>query len=69
MKYLKFANIEYSQKKPLFNLLEEIEVNEHLVFKKEDDNGPFVLVGGKIDALIIHATGHKKSDSEKFNTN
>jgi hypothetical protein len=34
------------------------------VFKKEDEKEPFVLMGGKIDALIIHATGHNDGESQ-----
>lgn len=41
--------------KPL-NLMEELDVQEYLIFKKDGDDGPMVLIGGRSDALIIHAT-------------
>lgn len=36
------------------------------MFKKEDEKEPFVLVGGKIDALIIHATTGGQNDGENL---
>ncbi|XP_063707501.1 guanine nucleotide-releasing factor 2 isoform X2 [Culicoides brevitarsis] len=42
------------------NLLEKLEVNEYLVFKKESEDGPEVK-GGNMDALIIHATKVQKN--------
>lgn len=41
------------------NLMEELEVNDYLVFKRDGD-GPLTLVGGRAEALIIHATRAQK---------
>lgn len=47
---------------PTVNLLEDININAYLVFKKEGEDGPEVK-GGTLDALIIHATKvQKKTD-------
>lgn len=49
---------------PSLNLLEELDVSDYLVFKKETEDGPDVK-GGNMDALIIHATKIQKiSDGE-----
>ncbi|XP_053664387.1 guanine nucleotide-releasing factor 2 [Anopheles marshallii] len=51
------------QQHPL-NLMEELDVSNYLVFKKENEDGPDVK-GGQPDALIIHATRvQKKSDDD-----
>lgn len=42
------------------NLMEEINVQDYLVFKKDGDDGPFTLIGGRSEALIIHATKVQK---------
>ncbi|XP_062700340.1 guanine nucleotide-releasing factor 2 isoform X7 [Aedes albopictus] len=41
------------------NLMEELDVSNYLVFKKENEDGPDVK-GGHPDALIIHATKVQK---------
>jgi len=41
------------------DLIEEVEVGDHLIFKKEDEDGPDIK-GGQADALIVHATKVKK---------
>ncbi|XP_055526373.1 guanine nucleotide-releasing factor 2 isoform X3 [Wyeomyia smithii] len=41
------------------NLMEELDVSNYLVFKKENEDGPDVK-GGHPDALIIHATRVQK---------
>ncbi|KAG5675645.1 hypothetical protein PVAND_005533 [Polypedilum vanderplanki] len=46
------------------NLMEEIDINEYLIFKKEDEEGPDIK-GGHVDALIVHATKNQKI-SEAF---
>ena len=43
------------------NLMEELDVHDYLVFKKDGDNGPMILIGGLADALIIHATKVQKA--------
>jgi Rap guanine nucleotide exchange factor 1 len=49
---------------PQLNLIEEMDVNDYLVFKKENENeGP--IEGGHVDALIVHATKVQKI-SEAF---
>uniref|UniRef100_A0A182PL47 CRK SH3-binding GNRP n=1 Tax=Anopheles epiroticus TaxID=199890 RepID=A0A182PL47_9DIPT len=47
------------QQQPL-NLMEELDVSNYLVFKKENEDGPDVK-GGHPDALIIHATRVQKN--------
>ncbi|XP_052899790.1 guanine nucleotide-releasing factor 2-like isoform X1 [Anopheles moucheti] len=47
------------QQHPL-NLMEELDVSNYLVFKKENEDGPDVK-GGQPDALIIHATRVQKN--------
>uniref|UniRef100_A0A182QIF9 CRK SH3-binding GNRP n=1 Tax=Anopheles farauti TaxID=69004 RepID=A0A182QIF9_9DIPT len=42
------------------NLMEELDVSNYLVFKKENEDGPDVK-GGHPDALIIHATRVQKN--------
>lgn len=42
------------------NLMEELEVNDYLVFKRDGEGGPLTLVGGRAEALIIHATRAQK---------
>lgn len=36
--------------------MEELHVQDYLIFKKDNDDGPSILIGGHSDALIIHAT-------------
>lgn len=50
------------RKKPV-NLMEELDVQEHLIFKKDGDDGPPVLIGGRTDALIIHASKNSTQKS------
>lgn len=53
---------------PVINvtLLEELDANDYLVFKKESEDGPEVK-GGNMDALIIHATKvQKNSDGKSY---
>lgn len=40
-------------------LIEEIDVQKYLVFKKDGEDGPDVK-GGELDALIVHATKVQK---------
>lgn len=40
-------------------LIEEIDVQKYLVFKKEGEDGPDVK-GGELEALIVHATKVQK---------
>lgn len=48
------------------NLIEEIEVQRHLVLKKDGEDGPDVK-GGEIDALIVWASKVQKiSENGKF---
>lgn len=47
------------------NLLEELDVNDYLVFKKDSEDGPEVK-GGNMDGLIIHATKVQKISDGKF---
>ncbi|XP_049301000.1 guanine nucleotide-releasing factor 2 isoform X2 [Anopheles funestus] len=51
--------LEQQQQQPL-NLMEELDVSNYLVFKKENEDGPDVK-GGHPDALIIHATRVQKN--------
>uniref|UniRef100_A0A182W8D2 CRK SH3-binding GNRP n=1 Tax=Anopheles minimus TaxID=112268 RepID=A0A182W8D2_9DIPT len=51
--------LEQQQQQPL-NLMEELDVSNYLVFKKENEEGPDVK-GGHPDALIIHATRVQKN--------
>ncbi|XP_070501755.1 guanine nucleotide-releasing factor 2 isoform X2 [Chironomus tepperi] len=46
------------------DLIEEVEVGDHLIFKKEEEDGPDIK-GGHADALIVHATKVQKV-SEAF---
>lgn len=48
------------------NLMEELEVNDYLVFKRDGDGGPLTLVGGRSEALIIHATRAQKVLEGKY---
>ncbi|XP_049804676.1 guanine nucleotide-releasing factor 2 isoform X4 [Schistocerca nitens] len=41
--------------------LDELDITQHLVFKKPDEDGPDIR-GGHPDALIIHATKANKND-------
>ena len=41
------------------SLLDEIEINKYLVFKKPEEDGPDIR-GGNPDALLIHATKANK---------
>ncbi|XP_061506106.1 guanine nucleotide-releasing factor 2 isoform X9 [Anopheles gambiae] len=50
------------QQQPL-NLMEELDVSNYLVFKKENEDGPDVK-GGHPDALIIHATRVQKNSDD-----
>uniref|UniRef100_A0A182NVF5 CRK SH3-binding GNRP n=1 Tax=Anopheles dirus TaxID=7168 RepID=A0A182NVF5_9DIPT len=50
---------QQEQQQPL-NLMEELDVSNYLVFKKENEDGPDVK-GGHPDALIIHATRVQKN--------
>lgn len=59
-------NFNSLQIKPL-NLMEELNVNDYLVFKKDGEEGPLTLVGGRSEALIIHATRVQKVSEGKFN--
>lgn len=40
--------------------MEEINVQDYLVFKKDGEDGPLILMGGRPEALIIHATKVQK---------
>lgn len=42
------------------NLMEELDIQQYLEFKKDGENGPMILVGGLADALIIQATRVQK---------
>ncbi|XP_058127342.1 guanine nucleotide-releasing factor 2 [Anopheles coustani] len=58
------ALMDHQQPQQPLNLMEELDVSSHLVFKKENEDGPDVK-GGHPDALIIHATRvQKNSDDE-----
>lgn len=48
------------------DLMEEIDINNHLIFKKEDEDGPDIK-GGQADALIVHATKVQKVSEGKYN--
>ncbi|XP_049301021.1 guanine nucleotide-releasing factor 2 isoform X5 [Anopheles funestus] len=54
--------LEQQQQQPL-NLMEELDVSNYLVFKKENEDGPDVK-GGHPDALIIHATRVQKNSDD-----
>ncbi|XP_053678849.1 guanine nucleotide-releasing factor 2 [Anopheles nili] len=54
--------VEQQQQQSL-NLMEELDVSSHLVFKKENEDGPDVK-GGHPDALIIHATRVQKNSDD-----
>ncbi|XP_011500436.1 PREDICTED: guanine nucleotide-releasing factor 2 [Ceratosolen solmsi marchali] len=43
------------------NMLDELEINKYLVFKKPEEDGPDIR-GGHPDALLIHATKANKHD-------
>lgn len=46
--------------------MEELDVHDNLVFKRDGENGPLILIGGIADALIIHATRAQKiSEGER----
>ncbi|CAL1536377.1 unnamed protein product [Lymnaea stagnalis] len=45
------------------NLLDDVEIEDQLILKDKDDDGPEVR-GGAIDALIVHATQAGKIGSE-----
>lgn len=48
------------------NLVEEIDVQQYLIMKKDSEDGPDVK-GGELDALIVHATKVQKfSENGKF---
>lgn len=41
----------------IVNLMEELDVQAYLLFRKDADDGPLILTGAKcVDALIIHST-------------
>ena len=40
-------------------ILDELDINKYLVFKKQDEDGPDIR-GGHPDALLIHATKANK---------
>ncbi|KAL1505295.1 hypothetical protein ABEB36_004890 [Hypothenemus hampei] len=46
------------------DLMEKLNVDEYLIFKKTEEDGP-ELRGGSIDALIIHATKATKNGGKK----
>lgn len=46
--------------------MEELNVNDYLTFKKDGENGKPVLVGGRPEALIIHATRVQKISEGNF---
>lgn len=46
--------------------MEELNVNDFLVFKKDGEEGPLTLVGGRSEALIIHATRVQKVSEGSF---
>ncbi|XP_033228972.1 guanine nucleotide-releasing factor 2 [Belonocnema kinseyi] len=46
------------------SLLDEIEINKYLVFKKPEEDGPDIR-GGNPDALLIHATKANKHDEKE----
>lgn len=41
------------------SMLDELEINKYLVFKKQEEDGPDIR-GGHPDALLIHATKANK---------
>lgn len=45
--------------------MEELEVGDYLVFKKDNEDGPDIK-GGHSDALIIHATKIQKTSECEF---
>lgn len=48
------------------NLVEEIDVQQYLMLKKDSEDGPDVK-GGELDALIVHATKVQKfSENGKY---
>lgn len=48
------------------NLIEELDIAEYLVLKKPDEDGPEVM-GGYLDALIVHASQRQKhTENSKF---
>ncbi|XP_055371575.1 guanine nucleotide-releasing factor 2 isoform X3 [Condylostylus longicornis] len=50
---------------PGVNLMEEIDVSDYLIFKKEGEDGPDVK-GGYLDALIVYATKlHKNNENDE----
>lgn len=48
------------------NLMEEINVHDYLVFKKDGDDGSRTLIGGRPEALIINATKVQKISEGKI---
>lgn len=48
--------------------MEVVDVNDHLIFKKEDEDGPDIK-GGRADALIVHATKVQKVSEGKDEMN
>lgn len=45
--------------------MEEINVQDYLVFKKDGEDGPRILIGGRPEALIINATKVQKKSEGK----
>ena len=50
------------------NLMDELDLTNFLVFKKENEDGPDIK-GGHPDALIIHATRVQKRSDGEFQNN
>jgi tripartite-type tricarboxylate transporter receptor subunit TctC len=46
--------------------MEELEVVNFLVFKKDGEDGSEILIGGHVEALIIHATKSQKVTEGKL---
>lgn len=51
--------LDVNKTTPTVNLVEEIDVYQYLVLRKEGEDGPDVK-GGPLDALIVHATKVQK---------
>lgn len=47
------------------NILDELEINQHLVFKKPEEDGPDIR-GGHPDALLVHATKANKHGMQHY---
>jgi hypothetical protein len=45
------------------SMLDELEINKYLVFKKPEEDGPDIR-GGHPDALLIHATKANKHGTQ-----